>query len=248
MATSFGALCTDFYVNQKLALKLDLPKDRETVLHLFDRFRAELPEMHRFKRYSDELALESPRREGAYQWLALRRQSIRSGQVNPESMTEAYSLHRKVLELSPYFLTISPLDIEHLELMYGFDLECKANHHQVVAEALFQGSPMAPLLDLPGAQPIDLQPVLGVSFDDDDDLRVYFEVKARTTPGQVRHERYRTEPLSIFCTLRRPGPVGKVDELPLLLDAMRIRGEQLLADTLVPSLLQPISRLIIGST
>ncbi len=26
MATSFGALCTDFYINQKLALKMDLSR------------------------------------------------------------------------------------------------------------------------------------------------------------------------------------------------------------------------------
>ena len=37
MATSFGALCTDFYINQKVGLKMDLPADRETILHLFDR-------------------------------------------------------------------------------------------------------------------------------------------------------------------------------------------------------------------
>ena len=36
MATSYGALCDDFYVNQKLTLRMDMPSDRETVLHLFE--------------------------------------------------------------------------------------------------------------------------------------------------------------------------------------------------------------------
>ncbi len=247
MATSFGALCTDFYVNHKLAVKMDLPKDRETVLHLFDRVRAEIPEMSRFKRYQDELALESPRREGAYQWLALRKQSIRSGSVNPESMDEGYRLHRLVMEMSPYFLTISPLDIEYIELMYGFDLECKVNQHQAIAEALYGGTPMMRLLEMPGATPMEVQPAFGVTLLDEQDLHVYYEVKARTTPGQVRNDRYRTEPLSIFLTLRRPGVIEKIDQLPDVLAAMRVRGEQLATDQLIPNLLQPISRIIIGS-
>jgi hypothetical protein len=57
MATSFGALCTDFYVNQKLALKMDLPGERETVLHFFDRVKKSIPAMNRFRRYDGELAL-----------------------------------------------------------------------------------------------------------------------------------------------------------------------------------------------
>jgi hypothetical protein len=35
MADSYRALCSDFYVNLKLNLKLDLPRERQTVLDLF---------------------------------------------------------------------------------------------------------------------------------------------------------------------------------------------------------------------
>jgi len=35
----FDALCRDFCVNQKLALKMDLPAAREPVLDLFGRLR-----------------------------------------------------------------------------------------------------------------------------------------------------------------------------------------------------------------
>ena len=108
MATSFGALCTDFYINQKLSLKMDLPGDRETVLHLFDGVRKAMPGMDRFRRYDGELALESARRDAEYRWLALRRTSVRTGHVNPQTMAEAYRFHRLILEVVPYHLTISP--------------------------------------------------------------------------------------------------------------------------------------------
>ena len=44
----------DFYVNQKLSLKMDLPSGRESVLDMFDRIRKEHPGMERFRRYDDQ--------------------------------------------------------------------------------------------------------------------------------------------------------------------------------------------------
>ena len=78
MATSFGALSTDFHITHKLSLKMDLPDDRETILHLFDQVRKAEPGMRRFRRYDGELLLESSRREAEYRWMALRRTSVRS--------------------------------------------------------------------------------------------------------------------------------------------------------------------------
>ncbi len=247
MATSFGALCTDFYINQKLAVKMDLPADRETILHLLDRIRIDQPGMSRFKRYADELALESPRREGEYQWLALRAQSIRSGHVNPESMDDAYHLHRLIMETCPFFLTLSPLDIDCVEMTFGFDLECKANQHQIVREALLGESALGALVDIPGARPLDVQPIIGVALDDHCDMQAYFEVKTRTSPGQVRAERYRTGPISIFVTVRRNGPIDKIDQLPGIMDELARHGEQLSTTRVIPQLVHPISRAILGS-
>ena len=245
MTTSFGALCTDFYVNQKISVKMDLPADRETILHMFDRIRAEHPSMRRFRRYSDELSLESTRRDGAYRWVALRRNSMRSGQVNPESLEEAYDLHRLILRTSPYHLSISPLDVEYQELLWGFDLECKGNHHEIIYEALLAESPQAALLDHPGAKPLDVQPMIGLALEDR--LQAFFEVKAATTASQVRAGRFRTEPISVFLTMRRVGPIDKIEDLLEQFDLMRRKGEELVANKVVPDLLAPISRAITSS-
>ena len=37
MSSELGTLCSDFYVNQRVALTMDLPAARQTVLDLFDR-------------------------------------------------------------------------------------------------------------------------------------------------------------------------------------------------------------------
>ncbi|MBI1373829.1 MAG: hypothetical protein GC159_13985 [Phycisphaera sp.] len=247
MATSYGALCTDFYINQKIAVKMDLPSDRETLLHLFDRVRADQPGMKRFRRFPGELSLESGRNEGAYQWLALDASSIRTGQVNPESMDQAYELHRLLLRLSPYHLSLSPLDIDFQELTFGFDLEARANQNEIVYDALIANTPMAALVDYPGARPLDVQPFLGISLNDTCDLQAFFEVKTSTSRSQIRRGRYRTEPLSIFLTVRQLGPIERPEDLLENLETIRRHGERLLNERVVPDLLMPISRALAGS-
>ncbi len=240
MATSFGALCTDFYVNQKIAVKMDLPSERETVLHLFDRVRADQPLMSKFRRYPDELSLESSRRDGGYRWLALQQNTIRTGHVNPEQLEEAYALHRLLLRLAPYHLGVSPLDLDYQELMFGFDLETKANQHQIVYDALFSRTPMAALYDQPGVRPLDVQPVFGMTLNEQANLQAFFEVKAATSNGQVRSDRYRTEPLMILLTVRRLGPIQQPEDLLTHFETLREHAERLATERLVPDLLMPI--------
>ncbi len=248
MATSFGALCNDFYINQKLALKMDLPSGRETVLHLFDGVRRVVPSMNKFRRYEGELSLESSRREAEYRWLSLRQNSVRSGHVNPESMTSAFDFHKLVVEVSPYHLTISPLDVDYIELVFGFDLECKANHDEVVYEALMADSPLGDLLHVDGVKMLDVQPVFGLSLSKSGDTQAYFEVKTRTKNRRGNAKQYRGEPISLFLTLRKYGPVDQLDDLQKVCSELAELAEELASEKLVPSLLTPIARQIQASS
>jgi len=252
MATSYGALCTDFYINQKLTLKMDLPTERDTLLHFFDQVRKTHPDMTRFRRYDGELSLESSKREAEYNWLSLRQGSLRTGHVNPDAMEDAYRFHQQILEVTPYYLTISPLDVDYLEMMFGFDLECKGNHDEVVHEALFADSPVGELLKPTAATPdtriLDTQPVFGMNLSDDGQLQAYFEVKTRRRSRRGSGRRYAQEPISLFVTLRRYGSIDKLEDLQ---DISRMLGqhcEALATDRLIPNLLHPIAQHISPSS
>ncbi len=253
MATSYGALCSDFYVNCKLSVKMDLPAERETVLHLFDRVRKSEPSMDRFRRYENELLLESSRRDAEYRYLSMRRTSVRSGHANPQDMADAYRFHRVILDVAPHYLTISPLDIDYVELMFGFDLECEGNHDAVVFEALFADTPMANLMRLPDSvadesqvKPLDVQPVFGAALNASGDLQAFYEVKTRTRNRRGQATRYQDEPLSIFLTLRKYGPVDHLSDIRAIFDTMKDQAETLATERLVPDLLTPIARQIIS--
>jgi hypothetical protein len=83
--------------------------------------RKTFPRLGNFQRTEGEVALESNSGEREWQWVALRPMSVRSGHVNPASMADAYQFHKAILDVAPYFLSISPLNISMLEVVFGFD-------------------------------------------------------------------------------------------------------------------------------
>ena len=275
MRNEYSAIAADFYINQRLNLKMDLSMRRDTVLSLFDRVRKDQPQMDRFKRYTDELALES-RPEGVestgatQQWVAVRKTSVRSGSVNPQSTEHGCRLHKLVLESAPYFLDISPLDIDHLEVLYGFDLMAQGNHDGIVFNALYGGSPLAAMIDGMDAKSkhehriVDCQPLIGVTLSDDGEVQAHFEIKTRSPGGAQRGGRSggpggsgggsggassggdgREEPISVYLIVRKYGPFTDIGELGTVFSDLTTRGEALLDSVVLPKLLAPIREAIV---
>lgn len=246
MHESFRALCSDFYINQKLSVKLELPQGRETILELFERVRRGFGSMDRFKRYRDEVALESSGAGPIHRWMAIRGTSVRSGVVNPTTPTDAYGLHRLVLEVCPFYLSVSPLDVDAVELLYGFDLECSRHHDGVIYDALVSGSPLAELFEMPGAKPVDCQPMMGFAFGPGDAFEAHVEIKSRNAAASAREGEALVgpEPISVYLTVRRLGPVEDIHELPGLLAELASHGERLVEDRVAPKLLAPLREAI----
>jgi tetratricopeptide (TPR) repeat protein len=60
-------------------------------------------------------------------------------------LAEALKQHEIALELAHYALSISPLDCESLNVMFGFDFTYRGNHNELLVEALG----LAPALGMP---------------------------------------------------------------------------------------------------
>lgn len=244
MATEYGLWCRDFYINQKLALKLDLPANREPVLELFDRIRKQEPALRHLRRFEQELVLESDDQDRTFSWVTMRQTSLRSGMVNPPTLDAAYRLHTLVIETAPWFLSISPLDIEHLELVFCFDFETDGNRDQIIWDALLADSPLAALVDPQQDRPIDIQPFVGLSLNDANDLQAFFEVKSRSKSTDPGHARPGEEPISVYLTVRRSGPIGAIAELPTIFATLCGHAERLAEDRVIPHIVKPIRDVI----
>jgi hypothetical protein len=254
-APNFAALCHDFYVNQKLGLKLDLPDRREPILDMFDRLRREFPRLERFRRFDGELALETPELEREYAWVAMRQTSLRSGAVNPESLEDAYALHARVLEVAPYFLSISPLDIDYLELVFGFDFETDAPRDEIIFDALYADAPLGLLVDRQQDTVVDAQPSLSIAISAAGDLTATFDVRSGPRQGFGPAGAGAAidvallgdpEPISVFLTVRKQGPVRTLEDLKTGFACLCGHAERLAEHRAIPHLVVPIRNAILA--
>lgn len=247
MSNDFGTVCDDFYVSCRLFLKLDLALERETVLHFFDRVRKDFPGMQKFRRREDGcLVLEEDPGPGvSRRWMRLEPNSLRFGHFAPPDVGAVRKLADVILEHAPYHLTFSELDYDHLETVYGFDLEYRGNHDQLVAETLLSDHPLGQfVLGEDSAHVIDAQPYFGMALTPECDVQAYIETKSRTSTYEVRTGEYERQPLSVFLTLRKYWIVGQDKKLSDAAAALFDRADELAADRVVPLLVDPLAQAI----
>jgi hypothetical protein len=221
--------------------------ERETVLHFFDRVRKEFPQLKKLRRREGKaLVLEEDQDDGeARRWIRLDGESLRFGIVAPSDLEGARRFGSFILEQAPYHLTFSELDFDHLELLYGFDLEYRGNHDQLVAETFWSDQAAASFLFGDAvAHIVDAQPYFGIALTPDCDLQAYVEVKSRTTTYEVRNDTYEGDPISVFLTARKYWGVGEtiplVDALHKLFDI----ADDLATEKVVPGFVNPLAAAI----
>ena len=83
----YSSLCDDFYVNMNFGTEMELPANRETVLHFFERVQKTYPTMRNFYcRDRGDFVLEEDKDQGTYRWCTIEPRRVCSGQVNPASI------------------------------------------------------------------------------------------------------------------------------------------------------------------
>ena len=201
--------------------------------------------MTRFRKNENgEFNLEEDRSGNAYRWLSLEPKRLSSGHVNPVSVDESLKLHKLVLEQAPYNLGVSPLEIDYLDVLFGFDLAFSGNHDEIIADSLFRESPLYCLAEESGAKAVDFQPTVTVALSDDCRLQARIDVITRTNSYQVRTGDYAEDVISVYLILRRywgDRPKAAMEDIFLQLAE---RAETLCSSYVLPRVVRPISAAI----
>lgn len=240
MPHGFGSICDDFYVNLRVGTQLGLPQQRDTLIHFFEQIQKSFPDMTRFRRAEAELTLEEDREKESYRWLSVDAMRLASGHVNPDSIEDALKLHHKVLDYAPHALGLSMVEIDHLDVVFGFDLEFGGNHDEVVAESLMADSPLAGLLDEPGAKAVDVQPTMTVSLTEDQRLQARVDVVTRSNGGPNRGAEFAPDAISVFLILRRYWGDRVREPIGDLLNQLAGKAETMAENFVVPKVILPI--------
>ena len=243
---SYNSLCDDFYIDMYINTELNLPTERDTILSFFERIQKQFPSMGCFyRRRKNEYYLEEDRNLGQYRWVSLEIDRIGSGVVNPLDFEMAYHQHRLVLELVPYMLSVSHLDIDSLDVTFAMDFDYAGSHDEVIAEALFSSSAFNCLLDLPGARPIGFSPSVVVALSDDEHSQARISVESKTSVYEPqKKEQVADEAISLSFTIRQyPRTTEKFDSLKSFKYQCQL-AQELMAGKIVPNFVKPLTETI----
>ena len=243
--TPYASLADDFYINMNLSTEMELPGQRETVLHYFECVQKKYPLMRKFYcRDKRDFVLEEDKDQGRYRWAAVEAKRLCSGHVNPSSVEDVLEQHRLVLDLAPALLSISPLDCEALDLLFGFDFAFRGNHNSLLAEALGVGPSLDRVAELPGSRVINYEPSLTIALDEDCRVQVRVSTETRTNAFQVRTGEFAEEQLSVYVTARQYGSLDPQTTYVAAMDRLSQLAQEVVDTCVVEQILRPLARTI----
>ena len=246
MANSFGSFCDGLFVDMCINTQLELPSSRETVLAFFERLQKQNPEMNNFaRRENGEYVLEQENEGQRSKWVSLETDRIVAGCADPDTMEQAYALHNQVLELIPYMLGVSTLDIDAMDISFTMDFDYRGNHDEVIAEALLNTSGFGALLEASQTRTVSCCPSMVVGLSEDCRLQARVAAESRTTGFELRNEKYKSdEPISLYFAVRRyPKPEPGFDMLAAYQEQCRL-AEDMMFEKIIPYFVQPLSSAI----
>jgi hypothetical protein len=243
---SYSSLCDDFFLDMHVNTELDLPSQRDTVLTFFERIRKQYPTMGRFfRRDSNEYCLEEDRSIGQYCWVTLETDRLGCGVVNPSDFEVAYRLDKFVLELMPYMLGVSPLDVDSLDITMSMDFDCHGNHDEVIAESLFAASAIGNMLDIPTAKPIGFSPSIILSLSDDQFTQARISIESKTSVFEPEIKRLQNEEaISLSLTIRQYPKSGEVFDPIKSFNYQSKLAQEIMDEKIVPFFVQPLTEVI----
>jgi len=245
-ANSYSSLCDDFYIDMYVNTELDLPTSRDTLLTFFERIQKQYPTMGRFSRRDNgEYCLEDDPVSGQSRWVSLETDRIGSGVVNPSSVEDACQQDKLILELMPYMLGVTPLDVDSIDVTFAMDFDCAGSHDEVIAEALFATSAFGWLLDWPHVRPIVYSPSMVITLSADEFTQARVNIESKTSifePGDKNEGR--DESISLTLTVRQYPQTDERFDPAASFERQCQLAEELMTERIIRHFVQPLTEVI----
>jgi hypothetical protein len=241
----YGSIADDFYVNMHLQTAMDLPHQRDTLMLFYEQVQRRFPQMKNFTCRDRETFLDEAKESGTYRWASCEAKRISSGMVNPTVIEEAFHLHKEILDVIPFALSLSHLDCEYLSVVMGFDFTYRGNQSQLIGQAIGLPPAFDGLAAIPGAKCMGYDPSIVLALDDEMKTQCRVSFETRVTEIPTGKNEYPEEQLSVFLAVRRTESLGANEKFSSEFERLALIGKEILDTYMIEHILQPLHDLIV---
>lgn len=246
MPHSYCGIADEFYVNMHLNTEMDLPSNRDTLLHYFEQLQKRFPSMRNFyNRDRSDYVLEEDKDGGAYSWASVEPRRIGSGHVNPTCLDTVFEHQQIVLQSVPHLLLVSPLDCESLTVTFCFEFNYAGNHHDLLAEAIGVSPGFEGFTDSVGtSRLVSFAPSFQISLSEDCRTQARVHVETGTTAYHVRTSEFPDRTLGVNLTLLSYGSLNSDETYVSRFDELVAHGIEILDKQMLEQVLLPLQHAI----
>jgi hypothetical protein len=161
--------------------------------------------------------------------------------MNPQEFADAYQQHKLVLDLAPYMLSLSPLEVESLDVTFAMEFKCSDIHEEVINEALFADSVYNSFSETEGSKVIGISPEIVLALTEDAYTQARISVESKTAIGDPRRPKENSgQAIGLSLTVRQyPNSDRKFGLIESFDNQWKI-AEELMTEKIVPCFAQPL--------
>jgi hypothetical protein len=240
MAHRYHDVCDEYGLIMRLYSKLNLPRDRATVLLVFDRIKKSFRDMTSFRRTEDGNCEISGTSDSKSRWACLGKQALRCSSCNFPEDSAAAALPNLILESAPSFLGLNTLEISRLEAEIRFDFDFLGNQDAIVAETLLSGTPLFELSEHVRGPMLDCNPSYTVALNENCSLQARISVGTTTSVAEIRDSNYRDGFISVYLTVRQCWSGRIQDPAEKVFQSLVERAHSLCESHVIPKVVKPL--------
>ena len=141
-------------------------------------------------------------------------------------------------------MSVSTLDCESLNVMFGFDYTYRGNHNELLIEALGVIPAFERMAEVEGATVICHEPSIQLALDDDCRIQCRLSIESRTSAYHVRTREFPEEQLSVYLTARRYGSLDPNELYTSAMDELSKVCVRMVDNYVIDNILRPLQQTI----
>jgi hypothetical protein len=235
-----------FHVHLFLSNQLENEISNDSLFHYFEMMQRSFPAMSSFD--SDDSPewyrlLEEDDEKPYCRWISVEKRCMNACFDNPETLADAYELHRRALALAPTALGYSRLNLHIMDVMYVFEMTHSGNGSELVARTLAPAG-FDTLAGDTNTKIAMYWPEMIFSHENNPDVQFRLSVESRIWFPDYIRERYDDENRFAVVFTARYYFTGKECDLTAIHQSLTTVAEKMIERKIRPNIIQPLAEAI----